>query len=174
MYYPGERTVQIGPGEQELQPKWPRKAQYTGPCGSHQILIWAIRASEPCSWAMFEVPSSAPRPHLGAFERFFAKKSPLGVFSRGWCWPQFLPVLGNFWISLVSPLGATSLNIFDIYCSFPPKSLFLKTGAYPRNARWFCNPANGDFWAVLQKSYMHAWNLRCELVLINTRWPLFG
>ena len=67
-----------------------------------------------------------------------------------------MPVLGNFWISLVSPLGATSLNIFDIYCSFPPKSPFLKTGAYPRNARWFCNPANGDFWAVLQKSYMHA------------------
>ena len=144
MYYLGKRTTQIGPGEQELQPKWPRKAQYTGPCGSHQILIWAIRASEPCSWAMFEVPSSAPRSHLGAFERFFAKKSPLGVFSRAY------PELSSypFWLKLKMlshAIWGYPSEYFRHLLFFSRKTPFLKQGAYARTARWLCNLGHGDF-----------------------------
>ena len=57
----GPDTAPNERGEQELQPKWPRKAQYPGAGCSHQILMGAVTEAGPGSWSQFKVPSSATK-----------------------------------------------------------------------------------------------------------------
>ena len=57
----GPGTAPNERGEQKLQPKWPRKAQYPGAGCSHQILMGAVTEAGPGSWLKIKVPSSATK-----------------------------------------------------------------------------------------------------------------
>lgn len=76
----GKGTIQNGPGEGELQPKYPRKAQYTGPACSHQILMGAVTGTSQAPGTSFRSHQVPPRPNLALWALFLRKSALDGSF----------------------------------------------------------------------------------------------